>query len=241
MKYALITGGSSGIGKEIAVRVALDHGYHVLVNYVRNQTGADEVVSRIKAGGGSAESIQFNIIHKEEVDAALSLWTEKNGDATLEVIINNAGSIQDELMVFMEEEKWDQVLDVKLKGFYNVTRFALQKMLINRYGRIVNITSLMGLVGAAGQVNYSAANGGLIAASKALAKEVAKRNITVNAVAPGFIKTEMTQHLSEDELKKMIPAQRFGTAEEVADLVSFLVSKKASYINGEVITISGGL
>jgi len=202
MKYALITGGSSGIGKAIAVKIAIEHGYHVLVNYLMNHADAQEVVDRIIAAGGTAESIKFNIVNKQEVDATLQAWTEANNDATLEVVINNAGNIQDELMVFMDENKWDEVLDVKLKGFYNVTHFALQKMLINRYGRIVNITSLMGIMGGVGQVNYSAANGGLIAATKALAKEVGKRNITVNAVAPGFIKTEMTKHLSEDELKK---------------------------------------
>lgn len=241
MKYALVTGGSSGIGKEIAIKIALDHGYHVIVNYFQNLSEAQDVVKRINEAGGTAEPLQFNIVNKQEVDDALTKWTSSNNDAVIEVIINNAGSIQDELLMFMDEEKWDQVIDVKLKGFYNVTKFALQKMLINRYGRIVNITSLMGLIGNTGQVNYSAANGGLIAATKALAKEIGKRNITVNAVAPGFIHTEMTKNLSEEEIKKFIPAGRFGTPEEVADLVSFLVSRKASYINGEVITISGGL
>ncbi len=241
MKYALVTGGSSGIGKAIALKIALDHGYHVLVNYFQNLSLAEDVVNKITAAGGTAEPIQFNIINKKEVDEALTKWTTANNDAVIEVIINNAGNIQDELLIFMDEEKWDNVLDVKLKGFYNVTKFVLQKMLINRYGRIVNIASLMGLIGNTGQVNYSAANGGLIAATKALAKEIGKRNITVNAVAPGFIHTEMTKNLHEVEIKKFIPAGRFGTAEEVADLVSFLVSPKASYINGEVITISGGL
>lgn len=241
MKFALITGGSSGIGKEIAIKIAADHGYHVLVNYLNNLQAAESVVKCIHDQGGSAEVIRFNVVNKQEVDESLNAWAQANNDATIEVLINNAGKTRDDLLMFMEEQSWDDVLDIKLKGFYNVTKHVLQKMLINKYGRIVNISSLMGLIGNSGQVNYSAANGGLIAATKALAKEVGKKNITVNAVTPGFIKTEMTQHLAEDQIKKFIPAARFGTPEEVADLVSFLVSPKASYINAEVITISGGL
>ncbi len=241
MKYALVTGGNTGIGRDAAIRIATDHGYHVLINYLKNTTAAEEVVNHIRTAGGSAEAIQFDVVNKDEVELVLNKWCESNNDATIEVIVNNAGLVKDELIMFMDEEKWDSVLDVKLKGFYNVTRTTIQKMLLNRYGRIINIASLLGIMGGKGQVNYSAANGGLISATKALAKEVGNRNITVNAIAPGFIKTEMTANLNEADLKKIIPAGRFGTTEEVADLVSFLVSKKASYISGEVISITGGL
>ncbi|HLG39709.1 MAG TPA: SDR family oxidoreductase [Chitinophagaceae bacterium] len=241
MKYALVTGGSTGIGKAIAISIAMEHGYHVLVNYYKNGEVANEVVSLIRERSGSAEAIQFDVTDKSDVATKLNNWSGANNDAVIEVLINNAGLIRDDLLMFMNEEKWDMVVDVKLKGFYNVTSCVIQKMLLNRYGRIVNIASLRGIYGARGQVNYSAANGGLIAASNALAKETGGRNITVNAVAPGFIRTALTVQLPEEELKKIIPAGRFGTPEEIADLVSFLVSRKAAYINGAVIPITGGL
>ena len=156
-------------------------------------------------------------------------------------MINNAGVTQDGMFMWMEESQWKNVLDVSLNGFYNLSKAIIQKMLRNRYGRIVNIVSISGQKGNPGQVNYSAAKAGVIGATKALAQEVAKRNVTVNAVAPGFIRTDMTKELPEDELKKMIPMNRFGEPEEVADLVSFIASKKANYITGEIINLNGGI
>jgi 3-oxoacyl-[acyl-carrier protein] reductase len=243
MKYALVTGGSRGIGREICKAIAADHGCHVLVNYAGNTAAADETVKMITDAGGTAEAIQFRVENKAEVEGKLTEWQEKNEGALIEIIVNNAGITKDGLFAMMEDEHWDKVVDVSLKGFYNVTRFLVPKLLRNRWGRIVNVASLSGMKGNPGQVNYSAAKGGMIAASKALGQEIAKRNITVNAIAPGFINTDMTKDLPIDTemIKKFVPANRFGEPEEVADLVSFLVSEKASYITGEVININGGL
>ena len=171
----------------------------------------------------------------------LTKWQEANPEAVVEVIVNNAGITKDGLFMWMSPEDWSSVVNTSLNGFFNVTNFFIQKMLRNKYGRIVNMVSVSGVKGTAGQTNYSAAKGAVVAATKALAQEVAKRNITVNAVAPGFIRTDMTSNLDEKELVKMVPANRFGEAEEVADLVSFLVSKKASYITGEIVNINGGI
>lgn len=241
MKYALVTGGSRGIGREIAKSIAKDHGYHVLVNYARNTAAADETVAMIEAEGGSAEALQFNVEVKTEVEKVLGDWQERNPDKVIEIIVNNAGITKDGLFALMEEEDWDTVVDISLKGFYNVTHHLIHKLQRNRWGRIVNVVSLSGTKGNPGQVNYSAAKGGMIAATKALGQEVAKRKITVNAVAPGFINTDMTKDLPADQLVKFVPANRFGEPQEVADLVSFLVSEKASYITGEIININGGL
>ena len=171
----------------------------------------------------------------------LSQCQEAHKEAQVEVIVNNAGITRDGLFMWMPYEDWDKVLKTTLDGFYHVTHFFLQKMLRQRSGRIINVASVSGVKGTAGQVNYSAAKGALVAATKALAQEVAKRNITVNAVAPGFIQTDMTAALDEKELSKLIPMGRFGKAQEVADLVSFLASEKAGYITGEVIHINGGI
>jgi 3-oxoacyl-[acyl-carrier protein] reductase len=241
MKYALVTGGSRGIGRAIAQTLAKDHGYHVLVNYASNVAAAEETVQSIQDNGGSAEALQFRVENFVEVTDVLQGWLERNPGAIIETIVNNAGITRDNLLMMMSEEDWDAVVDTSLKGMYNVTKTLIQPLLRNRYGRIVNVVSLSGLKGNPGQMNYSAAKGGMIAATKALAQEVAKRKITVNAVAPGFIATDMTSALPEDELKQMVPMNRFGEAQEVADLVSFLVSPKAAYITGEVININGGL
>ena len=241
MKYALVTGASRGIGRAIAKTIAADLGYHVLVNYAGNEKAAAETVSMITENGGSAEALQFRVEDKEAVENALGQWQENNPGCVIEVIVNNAGITKDGLFALMDENAWDSVVDISLKGFYNVTHFLMQKLLRNRYGRIVNVVSLSGTKGNAGQVNYSAAKGGMIAATKALGQEVAKRKITVNAVAPGFISTDMTADLPMQEMVKFVPANRFGEAQEVADLVSFLASEKAGYITGEVININGGL
>jgi len=171
----------------------------------------------------------------------LGKWHQENPDAYIEVLVNNAGIRKDNLMMWMENSHWQEVLDTNLGGFFYVTRFLLKNMLIRKYGRIVNVVSLSGLKGLPGQVNYSAAKAGIIGATKALAQEIGKKNVTVNAVAPGFIRTDMTRDLNENELKSLIPLNRFGTPEEVAEVVCFLASGKASYITGEVISVNGGI
>lgn len=241
MKCALVTGGSRGIGRAICEKLAQDSDYHILINYNSNQAAAEETLKSVQQKGGSGEIIQFNVSDAEAVKTALDGWLEANKDGVFEVIVNNAGITKDGLFMWMPKEDWHSVIDTSLNGFFNVTNHLIQKMLRNRYGRIINMVSVSGAKGTAGQTNYSAAKGAIIAATKALAQEVAKRKITVNAVAPGFIRTDMTGDLDEAELKKMIPLNRFGEAEEVADLVSFLASKKSSYITGEIININGGI
>ena len=240
-KYAIITGGSRGIGRAICEKLALDTDYNLLITYQSNEIAARETLGHIKKLGRDAEIIRFDVSNHQSTTQALTQWQENNKDAVVEVIVNNAGINRDGLFMWMPEDEWNKVIQTSLGGFYNVTNFFIQKMLRNRYGRIINISSVSGVKGTAGQTNYSAAKGAIIAATKALAQEVAKRNITVNAIAPGFIRTDMTSSLNEEDLVKLIPVGRFGEAEEVADLVSFLVSKKASYITGEVININGGV
>jgi len=240
-KCALVTGGSRGIGKAICLKLAKDLQYHVLINYQSNEAAALETKQLIEKEGGSAEIIGFNVASLEETQTALNSWKEANSEAVVEVIVNNAGITRDGLFMWMQPNDWKTVIDTSLNGFYNVTNFFIQEMLRSKYGRIINMVSVSGVKGTPGQTNYSAAKGALVAATKALAQEVAKRKVTVNAVAPGFIKTDMTAELDEKELVKMIPANRFGEAEEVADLVAFLASKKSGYITGEIININGGI
>ncbi len=240
-KCALITGGSRGIGRAVCVQLAKDSDYHILINYNNNKKAALETLKQVEEVGASAEIIQFNVADAEAVKSALTTWEEANPNAIVEALVNNAGITKDGLFMWMPTEDWSSVINTSLNGFFNVTNFLIQKLLVNKYGRIVNMVSVSGLKGTPGQTNYSAAKGAVIAATKALAQEVAKRNVTVNAVAPGFIKTDMTSELNEKELKAMIPANRFGEAEEVAHVVSFLVSRKSSYITGEIININGGI
>lgn len=240
-KFALVTGASRGIGKSIAIKLASELNYNILLNYNSNEEAAGETRELIKDTGVQCELIKFDVSNTEEAKSKLELWSQVNPDAYIEVVINNAGIAKDGLFLWMKSEDWHSVVNTSLTGFFNVTQPLLKDMLTRRYGRIINIVSLSGLKGNAGQVNYSAAKGGVIAATKALAQEVGKRNITVNAVAPGFITSDMTTEFDEKELKKLIPVNRFGNAEEVADLVIFLASKKSSYITGEVININGGL
>lgn len=241
MKCALVTGGSRGIGSAICQKLAEESEYHILINYQSNRDAAEKTLAAVKACGRTGEIIAFNVSDFEDTTKALTAWQEANPEATVEVIVNNAGITKDGLFMWMSPEDWNAVINTSLNGFFNVTNFFIQKMLRNKYGRIVNMVSVSGVKGTAGQTNYSAAKGAVVAATKALAQEVAKRNITVNAVAPGFIRTDMTGDLDEKELVRLIPVNRFGEAEEVADLVSFLASKKASYITGEVININGGI
>lgn len=241
MKYALVTGGSRGIGRAICEVLAQNTAYKILINYNSNKAAAEETLQLVESHGGSGEIIAFDVANKEAVDEALNAWQNANPDAWIEVLVNNAGITKDGLFMWMQKEDWSQVVDTSLNGFYHVTQFAIQKMLRKRYGRIINMVSVSGVKGTPGQTNYSAAKGAVIGATKALAQEVAKRNITVNAVAPGFIKSDMTKDLNEEELVKFVPANRFGEAWEVAELVNFLASEKASYINGEIININGGI
>ena len=218
-KYALVTGGSRGIGRSICVKLA-KMGYHILINYKSNEAEALSTKSLCEAKQVKAEILQFDVSSKDEIEHTLGQWIESAGkDKVIEVLVNNAGIRQDTLLSFMSDEQWNTVLDTSLQGMFYVTRTVLNPMLMNRYGRIVNIVSLSGLKGMAGQVNYSAAKAGMIGATKALAQEIAKRNVTVNAVAPGFISSDMTADLDAVELSKMIPMKRFGKPEEVADLV----------------------
>ena len=240
-KYALVTGGSRGIGRAICVQLAKDLDYQILINYNSNKEAAEETLALVEAAGGKGELMPFNVVDAEAVKSVFEAWHELHKNAIIEVVVNNAGITKDGLFMWMPQEDWSSVINTSLNGFYNVTNTLIQKLLVNKYGRIINMVSVSGLKGTPGQTNYSAAKGAVIGATKALAQEVAKRNVTVNAVAPGFIKTDMTSELNEQELKKMIPTNRFGEAEEVAHVVSFLASPKASYITGEVININGGI
>ena len=237
MKYALVTGGSRGIGRAICIRLAQE-GYQVIVNYASNEAEAQKTIELM---GGQGELMPFDVADAQQTRQALEQWQQSHEGEYIEVIVNNAGIRRDNVMALMPEGDWHRVLDITLTGFFNVTQPLLPAMQLHKFGRIINMASVSGLKGLPGQTNYSAAKGGIIAATKALAQEVARRNITVNAVAPGFIKTDMTEGLDEAALKKTIPANRFGTPEEVADLVAFLVSPNAGYITGNVVSINGGL
>lgn len=239
-KYALVTGGSRGIGRAVCIKLAR-MGYDILINYVSNAAEAQKTLELVRQAGQDGEVLMFDVARREQVVKAIESWEADHPEEYIEVLVNNAGVRRDNVLVFMPEEDWHRVLDITLDGFYNVTQAVLQPMLVHRQGRIVNVASVSGLKGMPGQANYAAAKGGLIAATKALALEVARKRVTVNAVAPGFIETDMTEELDESALKNTIPALRFGKPEEVAELVGFLVSPQAGYITGEVVSINGGL
>ncbi len=240
MNYALVTGGSRGIGRAVCVKLA-QMGYSVIVNYVSNDAEAEKTLELIKEAGSQGELMKFDVSDATAATAAIEAWQEAHPGEFIEVLVNNAGIRKDNLLLWMEAEDWNRVLGIGLHGFYNVTRPLLQPMLVKKRGRIVNMASVSGLKGLPGQCNYSAAKGGMIAATKALAQEVGRKGVTVNAVAPGFIRTDMVEGLDEKTLKANIPLNRFGEPEEVAELVGFLVSDKAAYITGECISINGGM
>lgn len=240
MKYALITGASRGIGRAVALSLAEQ--YSIIINYHSNSECAQDVKQLIEEKGGHAELLPFDVADPKAIEAAIDSWEAVHPDEFISVLVNNAGIRRDNVMFMMSEDDWHSVLDTNMNGFFYITRRLLKHMMPRRHGgRIINMASLSGLKGMPGQVNYSAAKAALIGATKALAQEVAPRNITVNAVAPGFIQTDMTKELPEDELKRLIPVGRFGKPEEVAAVVTFLASDAAAYVTGEVINVNGGL
>lgn len=241
MKYALVTGGSRGLGRAVCERLSR-MGIPVIVNCQYNLEAAEAVCAQIRRDGGSAEVMPFDVRDKAAIEKAVAAWEDAHPDDYIAYLVNNAGVTRDSLMFMMTDEDWNTVLDVSVNGLFYVTRLLLPKMMMRGHGgRIVNMSSLSGLKGMAGQTNYCAAKSAVIGATRALAQETASRGVTVNAVAPGFIETDMTKDLPADELRKMIPMKRFGRPEEVAAVVAFLCSDEAAYITGEVININGGL
>jgi len=239
-KYALITGGSRGIGKAIAIELA-QQGWPVVINYHSNHEAARQVAQDLAAAGHKCELLPFDVADHDAIEQAVEQWQASHPDDYIGALVNNAGVRDDSLMVFMQDAQWQRVIDTTLNGFFYLTRRLLKDMLTHREGRIINVASLSGIKGLPGQVNYSAAKAAIIGATKALAQEVAQRKVTVNAVAPGFIATDMTADLDERQLKDLIPMKRFGQPSEVASLVGFLASDAAAYITGQVISINGGL
>jgi 3-oxoacyl-[acyl-carrier protein] reductase len=235
-RVALVTGASKGIGAAIALQLAKD-GFDIWLNYRSDTEGAREVAKTIEKTGRTCLLLQFDVASETETRAALDPLLEKT---TPWALVNNAGFARDTLLLWMKEAEWRDVLAVHLDGFFHMTKPILHQMAKQRQGRIINIVSTSGESGVAGQVNYSAAKAGLIGATKALAAEVAKRNILVNAVSPGFIDTEMIKDLPQDKILPMIPLGRLGTSAEVSGVVSFLCSEQATYITGQVISVNGG-
>ena len=236
-KIALVVGGSRGIGRAIALRLARS-GFDIWLTYRGNHEAAQGVKEEIQGIGSSCDTLAFDVSDYAKTKAALE---ERSEAQPPDVVVFNAGITRDNLMMWMTEEEWDSVLSTNLDGFYNVIRSVLFSMLRVKRGRIVSVSSASGQTGQPGQVNYSASKAGLIGASKALAREVGKRNIIVNAVAPGMVETEMTEELPKDKILPLIPLQRFGSPDDVAAVVDFLCSEEHMYIHGQVIGINGGL
>ncbi|MEE2656764.1 MAG: 3-oxoacyl-[acyl-carrier-protein] reductase [Chloroflexota bacterium] len=240
-RVSLITGGSRGIGKAIALQFA-NQGVQVAVNYLSNRAAADEVVKLIEDQGSSAITVQGDVTKREDVERIFTTTTETLGP--VEILVNNAGIISDSLLMRMSDDDWDSVIDLDLRSIFLCTREAIRTMLRNRWGRIINIGSVVGLRGNSGQANYAAAKAGMVGFTQSIAKEVASRNITVNCVAPGYVETDIVEDLPK-ELKQSImdrvPIGRFGYPEEIAGMVGFLASEAASYVTGQAIAVDGGL
>jgi 3-oxoacyl-[acyl-carrier protein] reductase len=240
-RAAIVTGSSSGIGRAIALRLAKD-GFYVIAHYGKNQAGAEETLKQIQDAGGQGQLAQFDVADNENFERQFDEIFKPGHDIVLEVLVNNAGIHHDTMAALMSNELFDSVIRTNLNGPFYLMRYALRKMLKQRNGSIVNIASLAGQTGNAGQVNYAASKAALIAMTKSLAMEVGARNIRVNAVAPGLIETEMIQTIPQlDEMVKKIPLGRVGQPDEVAGCVSFLCSKDATYISGHTLSVNGGL
>lgn len=239
-RYALVTGASRGIGRAIAIELAKD-GCSILLNYKSNHAAAQEAKRLIEEAGGEAELMPFDVSQPDAINAALDAWFAAHPDDYIDVLVNNAGIVDDEIMLAMEPEQWHRVIDVNLNGFFYCTRRVIEGMVINHHGRIINISSIAAQMGFSGQAHYAAAKAALIGATRSLSVEVATKRITVNAVAPGSIETDMAlQCQDKDEhLRINVPMYRFGKPEEVAYLVSFLCSNRADYISGQVIGVNG--
>ena len=237
-KRALITGGSGDIGQAICIKLA-SAGFHIIVHANQNISKAEIVVEQIKAAGGSAAAVQFDITNTDTTQQALETLLAQGA---IQVLVNNAGIHQDAILAGMKPEQWRDVIDVNLNGFYNVTQPLLLPMMQTRWGRIINLSSVAGVMGNRGQANYAAAKAGIIGATKSLAMEMASRGITVNAVAPGIIEGSMTEDVfDKTKIKQLVPMSRAGKPEEVAELVYFLASDNAAYISGQVIGINGAM
>lgn len=240
-KIALITGGSRGIGRQIAIELS-KYGVNVAINYVNNKKKAQEVIDEIKENGVNGLAVKADISKEEDVLGMVDTINRELGQ--IDILVNNAGITKDNLIIRMKTEEWDKVIETNLKGTYLCTKAVVRGMMKKRYGKIVNVASVVGITGNSGQGNYSASKAGVIGFTKSMAKEFASRGINVNAVAPGFIETDMTKVLKEDikdSLLKNVPMGRLGSPEDIANVVIFLVSEKADYITGQVINIDGGM
>lgn len=237
-QIALVTGGSRGLGASVAKALAAS-GAFVCINYKQDSSGAMKILEEIKKKGGNGAVFAFDVADYQACDAVVKEIIQTQGK--IDILVNNAGIRKDGLLVRMKPQDWHTVMDINLNGFYNITRCIVKNMIKNRFGRIINITSASGQTGVPGQVNYSASKAGLIGATKALAREVASRNITVNAVSPGYIKTDMVKGLDADAIVKTIPAGRMGSPEDVAAAVMFFCSPGAGYVTGQVLGVNGGI
>ncbi|WP_226681241.1 3-oxoacyl-[acyl-carrier-protein] reductase [Sutcliffiella horikoshii] len=240
-KTAVVTGASRGIGRAVALELA-EHGANVVVNYSGSEAKAYEVVEAIKEMGSEAIAVRCNVGSMEDVQAMMKEALTQFG--TIDILVNNAGITRDNLLMRMKEDEWDDVININLKGVFNATKAVTRQMMKQRSGRIINIASIVGVMGNAGQANYVAAKAGVIGLTKSTARELASRHITVNAIAPGFITTDMTDKLTEEvktEMLKQIPLARFGEAKDIASIVSFLASEKSAYITGQTLHVDGGM
>lgn len=240
-KNAIVTGASRGIGRAIALLLA-QYGANIIINYTSNKEAADEVIKQIKEYGVTAIAVRCDVTNSDHIKKMIEV-AEENFDA-IDILVNNAGITRDNLLLRMKEEDWQQVMDVNLKGVFLCTKAVIRKMMKQKQGKIINISSIVGVTGNAGQANYAASKAGVIGFTKSIAKEVASKNICVNAIAPGFIETDMTAVLSDavkSSMMESIPLKRFGKPEDIANLVVFLSSEESNYITGQVIHVDGGM